>query len=116
MSYPFAATLSETKEGDYVIHHTHYYGKSVIKVDRTTKTMIVFDSNMKFRISDGYRVGDIGWHRDRIIAPKSDDELIRIIKENTIKEIRYELSSAKWNDISDYDVDEIYNLYVASKP
>jgi len=81
----------------------------VKKVERLTKTQIVLDNGMKYRIGGGCEVGDDSW-RSTFLRESTPESINKIKREDMHGHITDRLSDMKWREKSLEELSEIWSL------
>lgn len=79
--------LDGVKVGDELVYCPWNSLKHIVMVTKVTKTQVECGNNGKYRISDGYAVGDNHWCRSSVRFPKDTNEILNI--RNGLLSVRY---------------------------
>lgn len=86
--------LEGVKVGDELVYKQYFSLDRIVKVENVTKTMVVCNNGVRFRVSDGYAVNGDRWTSTSVRKPKDAEEVqkiknallafkyIQVIKEN----------------------------------
>ena len=99
--------LKDLVVGDDVLVTGRSY-RRIAKIDKVTKTQIVFD-NVRFRRDSGWQCGGNSWNRKSISVP-TEKEISDIKEENHRKTLIYSISSFDFKRLSTDELKQVYNI------